>query len=112
VHLATGRVGKPGAGPFSATGQPNAMGGREVGGLANQLAAQMRFGQPGAAERVQRFWGAPTIAARPGLKAVDMFDAVATGAVKAIWIICTNPADSMPRPSACGPRSRPARSSS
>lgn len=97
VHLATGRIGQPGAGPFSVTGQPNAMGGREVGGLANQLAAHMRFDQPGAADRIQRFWNAPTMPARPGLKAVDLFEAVHSGAIKAIWILCTNPADSMPR---------------
>ena len=97
VHLATGRIGKPGVGPFSVTGQPNAMGGREVGGLANQLAAHMRFDQPGAAARLQRFWRSPNIPSSPGLKAVDMFEAVRTGALKAIWIMCTNPADSMPR---------------
>ena len=97
VHLATGRIGKPGAGPFSITGQPNAMGGREVGGLSNQIAAHMLFNHPGAAERVQRFWKAPTLLAGPGLKAVDLFDAVHDGTVRAIWIMCTNPADSMPR---------------
>ena len=97
VHLATGRIGTPGAGPFSITGQPNAMGGREVGGLANQLAAHMRFDQPGAVDRVGRFWQAPAMATAPGLKAVDMFEAVHDGRIKAIWIICTNPADSLPR---------------
>ena len=97
AHLATGRVGKPGAGPFSVTGQPNAMGGREVGGLANQLAAHMRFDQPGAVDRVRRFWRAPNMARSPGLKAVDLFDAVHDGQVRALWIICTNPADTMPR---------------
>ena len=99
VHLATGRIGLPGAGPFSVTGQPNAMGGREVGGLANQVAAHMLFDQPGAVDRVRRFWGAPAMATRPGLKAVDLFEAVHSGEVRAIWIICTNPADSMPRAS-------------
>ncbi len=97
VHLATGRIGLPGAGPFSVTGQPNAMGGREVGGLANQLAAHMRFDQPDSVDRVRRFWNAPALATAPGLKAVDMFDAVHDGRIKAIWIICTNPADSLPR---------------
>jgi assimilatory nitrate reductase catalytic subunit len=96
VHLATGRIGLPGAGPFSVTGQPNAMGGREVGGLANQLAAHMRFDQPGAMDRVRRFWAAPAMATGPGLKAIDMFEAVHDGRIKAIWIICTNPADSLP----------------
>ena len=95
-HLATGRIGRPGMGPFSVTGQPNAMGGREVGGLANQLAAHMAFDDPGAVGRVGRFWNAPAIASRPGLKAVDMFDAVAAGKIKAIWIMGTNPAVSMP----------------
>jgi assimilatory nitrate reductase catalytic subunit len=95
VHLATGRIGKPGMGPFSLTGQPNAMGGREVGGLANQLAAHMDFA-PGNVGRVARFWGAPRVAAQPGLKAVDLFDAVERGAVKAVWIMSTNPVVSMP----------------
>src|SRR5690606_2326330 len=74
VHLATGRIGKPGAGPFSLTGQPNAMGGREVGGLANQLAAHMEF-SPEEVDRVRRFWTAPAVAVRPGLKAVELFAA-------------------------------------
>jgi len=95
-HLATGRVGRAGMGPFSLTGQPNAMGGREVGGLANQLAAHMTFA-PEDVDRVRRFWNAPCIATRPGHKAVDLFDAVSDGRVKAIWIAATNPADSMPR---------------
>ncbi len=95
VHLATGRISKPGMGPFSLTGQPNAMGGREVGGLANQLAAHMDFA-PGNVGRVARFWGAPRVAAQPGLKAVDLFDAVERGAVKAVWIMSTNPVVSMP----------------
>jgi assimilatory nitrate reductase catalytic subunit len=83
-------------GPFSLTGQPNAMGGREVGGLANQLAAHMGFVRQDI-ERVGRFWNAPRIATQPGLKAVDLFDAVHDGRIKAIWIAATNPADSMPR---------------
>ena len=95
-HLATGRIGRPGMGPFSLTGQPNAMGGREVGGLSNQLAAHMAF-SPADIERVGRFWDSPGIAKSPGLKAVDLFDAVEDGRVKAIWIAATNPADSMPR---------------
>lgn len=95
-HLATGRIGRAGMGPFSLTGQPNAMGGREVGCLANQLAAHMAFA-PEDIDRVRRFWNAPRIATRPGHKAVDMFEAVADGRIKAIWIAATNPADSMPR---------------
>ncbi|ATN36566.1 nitrate reductase (plasmid) [Rhizobium sp. ACO-34A] len=95
-HLATGRIGRPGMGPFSLTGQPNAMGGREVGGLANMLAAHMAIENPQHRDRVQRFWNAPTIADRPGLKAVDMFEAVADGRIKALWIMSTNPVVSMP----------------
>ncbi len=95
-HLATGRIGKPGAGPFSVTGQPNAMGGREVGGLANMLAAHMEIENEAHRERVRRFWQSPRIASKPGLKAVDMFDAVADGRIKVLWIMATNPADSMP----------------
>lgn len=95
-HLATGRIGRPGMGPFSVTGQPNAMGGREVGGLANMLAAHMDIENPAHRDTVGRFWSAPTIADRAGLKAVDMFRAVADGRIKAIWIMATNPVDSMP----------------
>jgi assimilatory nitrate reductase catalytic subunit len=94
-HLATGRIGKIGSGPFSLTGQPNAMGGREVGGLANQLAAHMGFSEP-EVDRVGRFWNAPQMATREGLKAVDMFDAIGAGKIKALWIMCTNPAVSLP----------------
>jgi assimilatory nitrate reductase catalytic subunit len=96
-HLATGRIGRPGAGPFSVTGQPNAMGGREVGGLANQLAAHMRFDDPADRTALQAFWRSPTLASKPGLKAVELFDAVLDGRVKALWIVATNPAASMPR---------------
>jgi assimilatory nitrate reductase catalytic subunit len=95
-HLATGRIGKPGSGPLSLTGQPNAMGGREVGGLANMLAAHMGFAAPERA-RVRRFWGAPNLVAGEGLKAVDMFSAVAEGRIKALWVMGTNPAVSLPR---------------
>lgn len=94
-HLATGRIGQPGMGPFSVTGQPNAMGGREVGGLANQLAAHMDFA-PEDVERVRRFWQTPTIATRPGLKAVELFQAIADGKIKALWIMGTNPVVSLP----------------
>jgi assimilatory nitrate reductase catalytic subunit len=96
-HLATGRIGRPGMGPFSLTGQPNAMGGREVGGLANQLAAHMSFADPAAIDRVRRFWQAPRMATRPGFKAVDLFEAALDGKFKALWILNTNPAVSMPR---------------
>src|SRR5881394_1582297 len=95
-HLATGRVGRPGMGPFSLTGQPNAMGGREVGGLANQLAAHMNF-TPSEIDRVRRFWNAPNLATREGLKAVQMFEAIERGEIKALWVMATNPAVSLPR---------------
>jgi assimilatory nitrate reductase catalytic subunit len=94
-HLATGRVGKIGAGPFSITGQPNAMGGREVGGLANILAAHMDYSADNVA-LVSEFWQTDSVNKKPGLKAVDLFDAVATGEIKAIWIMGTNPVVSMP----------------
>jgi assimilatory nitrate reductase catalytic subunit len=94
-HLATARIGKPGASPFSLTGQPNAMGGREVGGLANQLAAHMAFTPPDI-DRVRRFWKAPRIATHEGLKAVPMFEAIRRGEIKALWVIGTNPAVSLP----------------
>ncbi len=82
--------------PFSLTGQPNAMGGREVGGLANQLAAHMGFSPP-EVERVGRFWNAPRMATGEGLKAVDMFEAIERGTIKALWVMATNPAVSLPR---------------
>jgi assimilatory nitrate reductase catalytic subunit len=96
-HLLTGRIGRPGRGPFSLTGQPNAMGGREVGGLANQLACHLEIENPDHRDMVQRFWRSPAIAAKPGLKAVDLFEAVADGRIKAIWIMATNPAVSLPQ---------------
>ncbi|WP_084536505.1 nitrate reductase [Azospirillum halopraeferens] len=95
AHLYTGRIGRPGMGPFSVTGQPNAMGGREVGGLANQLAAHMGFSAT-EVDRVRRFWNAPRMAVREGLKAVDLFRAVEDGRIRALWIMATNPAVSVP----------------
>jgi assimilatory nitrate reductase catalytic subunit len=94
-HLLTGRIGRPGMGPFSITGQPNAMGGREVGALANTLAAHMDFA-PADVDRVRRFWKAPRITTRPGLKAVELFEAVGRGEIKAVWIMATNPVASLP----------------
>jgi assimilatory nitrate reductase catalytic subunit len=96
THLLTGRIGKPGAGPFSLTGQPNAMGGREAGGLANMLAAHMDIENAAHQNIVQSFWKSPTIATTPGLKAVDLFKALHDGRIKALWIMGTNPAVSMP----------------
>ena len=95
VHLATGRIGRPGAAPFSITGQPNAMGGREVGGLANTLAAHRGFSAADV-EDVRRFWAAPRMAEKPGLKAVDLFRQVREGRIRALWIMATNPAVSLP----------------
>jgi assimilatory nitrate reductase catalytic subunit len=95
-HLITGRIGRPGMGPFSLTGQPNAMGGREVGGLANQLAAHMNF-TAADIDRVRRFWRAPNMARREGHKAVQMFEAIERGEIKALWVMATNPAVTLPR---------------
>ena len=95
-HLATGRIGKRGMGPFSLTGQPNAMGGREVGGLANQLAAHMGFDTQ-SIDRVRRFWKAPAMVEKPGLMIVDMVKAIDAGTIKALWVMGTNPAVSLPQ---------------
>jgi len=99
VHLATGRIGRAGTGPFSITGQPNAMGGREVGGMATQLAAHRDF-DPESVRRIGSFWGASRMATGPGLKAVDLFRAVESGQIRAIWIMGTNPVVSLPRAAA------------
>jgi assimilatory nitrate reductase catalytic subunit len=96
LHLATGQIGRIGAGPFSLTGQPNAMGGREVGGMATLLSAHRDIGNPLHRAEVARMWGVDDVPAEPGLTAVELFDAVRDGRVKAIWIACTNPAHSMP----------------
>src|SRR5574343_607506 len=96
LHLATGQIGKPGAGPFSLTGQPNAMGGREVGGLSNLLSAHRDLANPAHRAEVAALWGLPDVPATPGRTAVEMFQAAADGEVKALWIACTNPAQSLP----------------
>lgn len=95
-HLATGRIGRPGMGPFSVTGQPNAMGGREVGGLANMLACHMDLENPAHRAAAQGFWQAPAMPERAGLKAAEMFRAAGDGRIKALWIIHTNPAATLP----------------
>ena len=95
-HLATGKIGKPGCGPFSITGQPNAMGGREVGGLSNLLAAHMDIEKQEDRETVQTFWQSPAIPVKAGYKATELFDKIAEGKVKAVWIMATNPLVSMP----------------
>ncbi len=96
LHLATGHIGKPGAGPFSLTGQPNAMGGREVGGLANLLSAHRDLANPTHRAEVAQLWGLDDVPAKPGKTAVEMFQAAADGEIKVLWIACTNPAQSMP----------------
>ena len=96
LHLATGQIGKPGAGPLSLTGQPNAMGGREVGGLANLLSAHRDLSNPAHRAEVASLWGLPDVPSRPGKTAVEMFQAAADGEIKALWIACTNPAQSLP----------------
>ena len=96
LHLATAQIGKPGAGPFSLTGQPNAMGGREVGGLANLLSAHRDLANPQHRAEVAALWGVADVPAKPGKTAVEMFQAAADGEIKALWIACTNPAQSMP----------------
>ncbi|NJD25600.1 MAG: nitrate reductase [Betaproteobacteria bacterium] len=96
LHLATGQIGKPGAGPFSLTGQPNAMGGREVGGMANLLSAHRDLASPADRAEMASFWGVPFVPVQPGKAAVDLFKALKSGEIKAVWIACTNPAQSMP----------------
>lgn len=96
LHLATAQIGKPGAGPFSLTGQPNAMGGREVGGLANLLSAHRDLANPRHRAEVAALWGVPDVPQQPGKTAVEMFQAAADGEIRALWIACTNPAQSMP----------------
>lgn len=96
ISLLTGQIGKPGAGPFSLTGQPNAMGGREVGGMANLLAAHKDLSNEQHRKEVQDYWGSKEIKKNPGLTATEMFDGLLDGKLKAIWIICTNPVVSLP----------------
>ncbi|MEP4532563.1 MAG: molybdopterin-dependent oxidoreductase [Cyclobacteriaceae bacterium] len=96
LNLITGKIGKPGNGPFSLTGQPNAMGGREVGGLSNLLAAHRDLANPAHRQEVADFWGVDKIQEKPGLTATEMFKALKSGQMKAIWVICTNPSVSMP----------------
>jgi assimilatory nitrate reductase catalytic subunit len=95
-HLYTGRIGRPGMGPFSVTGQPNAMGGRETGSLATMLAGHLRFDAPAEHAALRAFWNLPQLAERPGLKAVDLFRALGAGRIGALWVMATNPAVSLP----------------
>ncbi|MGE8499547.1 MAG: molybdopterin-dependent oxidoreductase [Pseudomonas sp.] len=96
LHLATGQIGKPGAGPFSLTGQPNAMGGRETGSLSNLLPGHREAGNAEHRAEVARYWGVDSLPENPGLSAIELFDAVHAGKIKALWIACTNPAQSLP----------------
>jgi assimilatory nitrate reductase catalytic subunit len=96
LHLATGQIGKEGAGPFSLTGQPNAMGGREVGGMATLLPGHRELANPQHVQEVAAYWGVPSISNKPGATAVELFDRLEKGEIKAVWIACTNPAHSMP----------------
>lgn len=96
LHLATGQIGKPGAGPFSLTGQPNAMGGREVGGMATLLSGHRDLANPEHRAEIAQFWGVDSVPDQPGASAVEMFNKLHDGSIKAIWIACTNPAHSMP----------------
>ncbi|THG84455.1 nitrate reductase [Pseudomonas sp. A-1] len=96
LHLATGQIGKPGAGPFSLTGQPNAMGGRETGSLANLLPGHREAGNAEHRAEVAGYWGVDALPESTGLSAIELFEAVRVGKVKALWIACTNPAQSLP----------------
>ena len=95
-HILHGSLGRAGGGPFSITGQPNAMGGRETGALANMLAGHLEWDRPGEAEALAGFWGTSGLAQKPGLKAVDMFRAAGRGEIGALWVMATNPAVSLP----------------
>ncbi|WP_299778576.1 nitrate reductase [uncultured Formosa sp.] len=96
LSLITGQVGKPGSGPFSLTGQPNAMGGREVGGMANLLAVHKDLFNEKHRQEVADFWNVDKISDKAGYTATEMFDALESGKMKAVWVVCTNPMVSMP----------------
>ena len=96
LHLATGQIGRPGAGPFSLTGQPNAMGGRETGSLSNLLPGHREAADPEHRAEVAAYWGVEQLPASPGLSAMELFEQMRSGRIKALWIACTNPAQSLP----------------
>jgi len=96
LHLATGTIGKPGMGPFSLTGQPNAMGGREAGAMANLLPGHRNLSSADDRAELAGLWGIPSLPEQPGKTAVELFDALGKGSIKAVWIACTNPAHSLP----------------
>ncbi len=99
LHLASGQIGRPGCGPFSLTGQPNAMGGREAGGMATLLPGHRDPASVIDRAEVAALWGVEQIPAGPGKTAVEMFEAAETGEIKALWIACTDPAQSLPHQS-------------
>src|SRR5262249_34929317 len=96
LHLATGQIGRVGAGPFSLTGQPNAMGGRETGTMATLLPGHRDPASADDRAELAQRWGIESLPAGRGLTAVEMFDACARGEIGALWIACTNPAQSLP----------------
>lgn len=98
LSLITGHIGRPGAGPFSLTGQPNAMGGREAGGLAQTLPGHRLVSNPQHRTEMEQFWRAPSgrISSKSGLTAVEIFEAMAGGEVTGLWVMCTNPMASLP----------------
>jgi assimilatory nitrate reductase catalytic subunit len=96
LHLATGQIGRAGAGPFSLTGQPNAMGGRETGSMANLLPAHRDPAVAADRAELALLWGVASLPANPGKTAVEMFEAMRKGEIRAVWIACTNPAQSLP----------------
>ena len=97
LHLATGQIGRAGAGPFSLTGQPNAMGGRETGSMATLLCGHRSLDNAAHRAEMARFWGVPEVPEKPGRSAIELFEAVRRGEIKALWIACTNPAQSLPQ---------------
>ena len=98
LSLATGNIGKPGAGPMSLTGQPNAMGGREQGGLATTLPGHRLVANPEHRAEIEQAWGIPpgAISERPGVTAIEMIERLERGEIKVVWVAATNPVASLP----------------
>ncbi|HEX6022210.1 MAG TPA: molybdopterin-dependent oxidoreductase [Solirubrobacter sp.] len=94
--LATGNIGRPGSGPLSLTGQPNAMGGRETGGLAGLLPGYRSVSHAEDRAEMARLWGSPGIAPDPGLASTELVEALETRRVKIVWVVATNPVVSQP----------------
>jgi sulfite reductase (NADPH) flavoprotein alpha-component len=99
LHLATGKICRPGSGPFSLTGQPNAMGGREMGYMSHGLPGQRNVASAKDREFIERIWQlkSGSIRAEPGAEAVSMFQKLESGEIKTVWIMATNPVASMPK---------------